>query len=214
MLAPMISVIFSILISVEADPTGRGGYPSEWWRQYSRATAPDWEILPQEAGSGEVILSKRTELGILSNFAATPFVLDGKSYASVEGFWQMMKYPENEKDLRAKAEWKLSREQVGQLTGFEAKAAGTAASKIMKTMNINWVSYRAKRMRYRTPERAEHYRTILRAMKAKLSQNPKVKEVLKRTGDLVLRPDHHQKAAPPAWEYHKIWMELRAQLPK
>ena len=41
-----------------------------------------------------MILSKRNELGILSNFAATPFTLYGKRYASVEGFWQMMLYPE------------------------------------------------------------------------------------------------------------------------
>lgn len=52
-----------------------------------------WEILPQEAAPGEVILSKRHELGLLSNFAATPFVFRGKRYASLEGFWQMMLYP-------------------------------------------------------------------------------------------------------------------------
>ncbi len=62
---------------------------------------PDWEILPQAAKPGEVILSKRNELGILSNFAATPFVLHGKRYASVEGFWQMMLYPEGAGDARA-----------------------------------------------------------------------------------------------------------------
>jgi hypothetical protein len=49
-----------------------------------------------------VILSKRNELGILSNFAPTPFTLHGKRYASVEGFWQMMLYPENSNDPRAK----------------------------------------------------------------------------------------------------------------
>lgn len=53
-----------------------------------------WEILPQAAGPQEVILSKRNELGILSNFAATPFTFHGKRYAIVEGFWQMMLYPE------------------------------------------------------------------------------------------------------------------------
>ena len=65
------------------------------------------------AGSwaGEVILSKRNELGLLSNFAATPFTFKGKRYASLEGFWQMMKYPEGPADPRAKfpgLEWKYT----------------------------------------------------------------------------------------------------------
>src|SRR6266702_4460357 len=69
-------------------------YPSHWWTPVSKEGAPSWEILPQEAGPGEVILSKRNELGLLSNFAATPFTFHGRRYASLEGFWQMMKYPE------------------------------------------------------------------------------------------------------------------------
>ena len=76
----------------------------------SKEGAPEWEILPQEAKPGEVILSKRNELGLLSNFAATPFEFRGKRYASLEGFWQMMKYPEGPDDPRAKfpgIEWKL-----------------------------------------------------------------------------------------------------------
>ena len=40
---------------------------------------------PQAAGPGEVILSKRNDLGILSNFAPTPFVYHGIRYASWKG---------------------------------------------------------------------------------------------------------------------------------
>src|SRR5678815_4274804 len=72
-------------------------YPSHWWTPVSEVNKPDWEILPQEAGPDEVILSKRNELGLLSNFAATPFTYRGKRYASLEGFWQMMLYPEGPK---------------------------------------------------------------------------------------------------------------------
>src|SRR5262249_62042756 len=75
-------------------------YPSHWWAPVSKDGAPDWEILPQEAGPGEVILSKRHELGLLSNFAATPFTFRGKRYASLEGFWQMMKSPQGGDDPR------------------------------------------------------------------------------------------------------------------
>ena len=76
-------------------------YPAHWWAEVDRKSAPDWEILPQDASSGEVILSKRNELGLFSNFGATSFTYRGKRYASIEGFWQMMKYPEGEKDPRS-----------------------------------------------------------------------------------------------------------------
>ena len=112
-------------------------YPAHWWTPAPKEGAPSWEILPQEAGPGEVILSKRNELGLLSNFAATPFVYEGKRYASLEGFWQMMKYPEGADDARAKFPglvWKYTRDEVGQLTSFEAKAAGTLADQNMKKM--------------------------------------------------------------------------------
>src|SRR4029453_15342905 len=46
-------------------------YPARWFAPVSEAGKPDWEILPQEAGPGEVILSKRNELGLLYNFADT-----------------------------------------------------------------------------------------------------------------------------------------------
>ena len=95
---------------------------------------PGWEILPQEAGPGEVILSKRNELGLLSNFAATPFEFRGKRYASLEGFWQMMKYPEGPDDPRAKfpgLEWTHTRDEVAEMTAFDAKKAGDLASRNM-----------------------------------------------------------------------------------
>src|SRR4029078_12602064 len=106
---------------------GGGGYPAHWWTPVSKEGAPSWEILPQEAKPGEVILSKRHELGLLSNFAPTPFTFHGKRYASLEGFWQMTKYSEGTNDPRATfpgVTWPYTREQVAQLTSFEAKHAG------------------------------------------------------------------------------------------
>jgi predicted NAD-dependent protein-ADP-ribosyltransferase YbiA (DUF1768 family) len=92
-------------------------------RADQRSYKPDWEILPQEAKPGEVILSKRNELAILSNFAATPFELDGKRYASVEGFGQTMRHREAPSDPRATNKnvvWKFAREQVAQMMAFDA----------------------------------------------------------------------------------------------
>src|SRR6185369_15491559 len=103
-------------------------YPTHWWTPVNDPNKPDWEILPQEAKPGEVILSKRNELGILSNFAPTPFTFHGKRYASLEGFWQMMLYPEGAADPRATFSgitWKHTRDEVAQMTAFAAKDAGT-----------------------------------------------------------------------------------------
>ena len=193
-----------------------GSYPAHWWTPVPEGQKAVWEILPQAAKPGEVILSKRNELGILSNFAATPFTYRGKRYASVEGFWQMMLYPEGDHDPRARVPgvtWQHTREHVAQMTSFEAKEAGTLAEENMRRMGISWVSFRGRRMPYRSPRRGRHYRLIVEAMHAKLEQNPKVREILLATGDLILRPDHVEEAGAPAeWRYYQIWMNLRSEL--
>ena len=191
-------------------------YPAHWWTPVQDVHKPDWEILPQSAEPGEVILSKRNELGILSNFAATPFVLRGKRYASVEGFWQMMLYPEDSADSRMKATgivWKYTRSEVGQMTSFQAKEAGTLAEENMQKMAIDWVTFQGRRFPYRSTNKGEHYQLVREAMQAKLSQNPKVREILLSTGDLILRPDHiQQPGEPPEWYYSQIWVEIRSEL--
>jgi predicted NAD-dependent protein-ADP-ribosyltransferase YbiA (DUF1768 family) len=193
-------------------------YPAHWWAPIPRDGAPEWEILPQEAGSGEVILSKRHELGLLSNFAPTPFTFRGKHYASLEGFWQMMLYPEDKNEPRAMfpgLEWKYTREQVAEMTGFEAKSAGTLAEENMKKMGINWVTFEGEQIEYRAEAPREHYRLIVAATWEKVRQNPEVQKVLLATGDLILRPDHHQEAnAPAAWRYYEILTEIRTELQK
>jgi len=191
-------------------------YPAHWWTAVPKEGAPSWEILPQEAGPGEVILSKRNELGLLSNFAATPFEFRGKRYASLEGFWQMMKFPEDERDPRATfpgLTWPVTRDQVSQLTGFEAKRAGTLAEQNMKKMGIEWVSFEGRHFEYRPTKPGEHYRLIVAATWEKVRQNPEVQRVLLSTGKLVLKPDHHQEpGAPAAWQYYQILTEIRSKL--
>ena len=197
----------------QAIPTS---YPTNWWTPVPTEGAPAWEILPQEAKPGEVILSKRNELGLLSNFAATPFEFHGKRYASLEGFWQTMKYPEGTNDPRATfpgLQWAYTRDQVAQLSSFEAKRAGTLAEQNMKTMGITWVSFEGNRFEYKPKQPGEHYRLIVEATKEKLRQNPEVKKVLLATGNLILMPDHHQEPdAPAAWRYFDILMQIRTEL--
>lgn len=191
-------------------------YPAHWWQPLSTNGAPAWEIFPQAGGPGQtVILSKRNELGLLSNFAATPFTFRGKRYESLEGFWQMMKYPEGTNDPRATfpgLEWSYTREQVAGLTSFAAKKAGDLAERNMKAMGITWVTFEEKRMEYRAKERGEFWKLIAAATREKVRQNMEVKKVLLATGDLILQPDHHQDPnAPPAWRYYEILMEIRGE---
>lgn len=194
----------------------RTNYPAHWWTPVPTNGAPAWEILPQAAAPGEVILSKRHELGLLSNFAPTPFTFRGQRYASLEGFWQMMKYPENAADPRATlpgVHWDYTRAQVAQFTAFEAKHAGDAAELNMKQMGINWVTFEGRRMEYREPGQGEFYRLIVAATHEKVRQNPEVQKVLLVTGDLILKPDHQQEPdAPAAWRYFDILTEIRTEL--
>ena len=193
-------------------------YPAHWWTPAPTEGKPAWEILPQDAKPGEVILSKRTELGLLSNFAPTPFVFHGKRYASLEGFWQMMLYPENDRDPRATAKgitWKFTRAQVAQMAAFEAKDAGTLAEANMAKVGITWASFEGKRFEYRSSTAGDHYRLIVEATREKVRQNDEVRKVLLATGDLILRPDHIEEPdAPPEWHYYAILMQIRADLRK
>jgi predicted NAD-dependent protein-ADP-ribosyltransferase YbiA (DUF1768 family) len=194
----------------------RRSYPAHWWTPVPREGAPEWEVLPQEARPGEVIVSKRHELGLLSNFAPTPFVYRGVRYASLEGFWQMMLYPEGPADPRATSAglaWPHTRAAVAQMVSFAAKDAGTVAEEHMRRMGIDWVTFEGERFPYRPDAPGRHYQLIVEATQEKVRQNPAVRRVLLATGDLVLRPDHHEEAnARAAWRYCDILMTIRAEL--
>lgn len=192
-------------------------YPDHWWAPVTDKSVPTWEILPQAASKdkNEVIISKRNELGLLSNFSATPFTMLKTEYASIEGLWQSMKLPENEKDQRMKISqtWASKRDDVEKLTAFEALRAGKAAEAIMKEKGITWVSFRGHKIEYKGKHADAYYEIIEAATRAKIDQNPKVKKVLLSTGNLKLRPDHHEdKDGTKAWKYYDIYMKLRTEL--
>jgi predicted NAD-dependent protein-ADP-ribosyltransferase YbiA (DUF1768 family) len=192
-------------------------YPAHWWQQVPESERRgSWEILPHECKEGELVLSKRNELGVFSNFANTPFVMDGVRYASVEGLWQMMKYPDpsDNEDIRNtfEKEYPFSRNQVIDMHGFEGKEAGDAANKINKAHGIKWVSYKHKKFNYKdyAAGSAYHLKIMKKAIAAKVNQNPKVKALLMKTKGLKLIPDHGQgKNPPPSYLYHKILMDIR-----
>lgn len=190
-------------------------YPAHWWAVVDDPAKPDWEILPSQAEPGEVIISKRNELGVLSNLAATPFEFEGVRYASVEALWQMMKYPEGPNDVRSQVAWPARREDLIAMSGFESKHLGDAASAVMNEHGFNWVTYRSEKLLYPEQTPGPFHALIESAMLAKLEQNSEVRRVLLATGDLVLRPDHDMPPhASPAHHYYAMWMVLRARVSK
>ena len=85
----------------------------------------------------------------------------------------------------------------------------------MEKMKINWVSFEGQRFEYKPSVPGEHYKLIVAATWEKVKQNPEVKQVLLSTGDLILKPDHHQEAnAPAAWAYYEILTQIRTELQK
>lgn len=207
-------IVISLFLSI-----AYADYPETWWRVVPESEAESWEILPQAAKPGEVILSKRTELGVFSNLAAAPFTLDNNQYASIEALWQMMKYPDLNDPEDTRKEWineyPFTRDQVKKMADFEAKKAGDAANAVMKKHGINWISYQNKKFNYKdfATGSAYHYDLIYRATVEKVEQNPAIKKLLLQTGNLILRPDHNTPSgSPKSYYYFDILMDIRTKL--
>ena len=70
-------------------------------------------------------------------------------------------------------------------------------------------------MEYKPVTPGDHYKLIVEATREKVRQNPEVQKVLLATGDLALKPDHHQEPdAPAAWRYFNILTTIRTELQK
>ena len=202
--------IYVLLFSLDAFAE----YPQSWWKYIPREDASSWEILPQDANDGEVVLSKRTELGVFSNLAYSPFYYDGDNYNSIEGFWQMMKYPENVNDRRFDFGYEMTRGHVAMLWGFDAKNAGKEANRIMQEHEFSLISYNGEFFDYKDYSfgSENHYRLIFEATKAKIEQNEHLRLLLRKTKGLILIPDHRQGNKPKSYYYHEILMKIRDQL--
>ena len=149
----MMSKLLIALFLFTNNAFAGSNYPAHWWLKVPESQRQgSWEILPHECKNGELILSKRNELGVFSNFAKSPFVLDGVTYNSIEGLWQGMKYPEarDANDVRNTfSGYPYTREYVYLMDGFSAKKAGDAANKINKANGVDWVSYHGIKFNYK-----------------------------------------------------------------
>lgn len=130
---------------------------------------------------------------LIGNFAATPFSLDDREYASVESFWQGLKF--------ASA---AERRRVAQLSGPEAKRAGEEQG------YGETVSYEGEKIPVGT---WKHWALMERACWAKFTQNADAREALLATGErpLVHRMRRDSKTIPGVI-MADIWMRLRRRL--
>lgn len=130
---------------------------------------------------------------LISNFAPTPFELDGRVYASVEGFWQGLKFP-------AEAD----RRRIAQLYAGTAKRAGEDA------VPAETFEYEGERI---VPGTHAHWTLMERACWAKFSQNEDARSALLATGD---RPITHvmrrDSTTIPGAIMAEIWMRIRKRL--
>lgn len=109
----------------------------------------------------------------LSNFAHKPFSLDGRRYASVEGFYQSLRYSDP-----------AQRNAIAKLHGKDAKAAGKQAD--LKDVIV----YGGKEIKLGS---TEHHQLIERAIRAKLDAHPDIRQAL---ADSHPRPIIHDTFVP------------------
>jgi len=126
----------------------------------------------------------------ISNLALAPFNLRGRYYASVEGFWQGLKFPNEADRMRVAALW-----------GKDAKRAGDGLGEgdefVYEGATCAVGGY-------------EHRSLMLEACRAKFNQNTDAREALLATGNrpLMHRVRRDSKTIPGV-VMAEIWMRIR-----
>jgi len=132
---------------------------------------------------------------LISNFANTPFELDGVTYGSVEAFWQGLKFPE-----------KARRREIAPLFGGAARRAGFDAPESAT------IKYRDEVIRVGT---ADHWRLMSLACAAKFNQHDAAREALIGTAPRPLvHKTRKDSRTIPGVIMADIWMKIRAGLIK
>lgn len=132
-------------------------------------------------------------LQLISNLAHTPFQLDGLPYASVEAFWQGLKYPDKSK-----------RREIAPLYAQEARRAGFGAVEAAE------IEYRGRTVRVGT---ADHWRLMDAACWAKFTQHAEARQALLATRDRpLLHRTRRDSRTIPGVVMADIWMKTRKRL--
>jgi predicted NAD-dependent protein-ADP-ribosyltransferase YbiA (DUF1768 family) len=128
----------------------------------------------------------------IGNLSPAPFDLASERYASVESFWQGLKFPEGPE-----------RRRIAGLSGSEAREAGA------KLGYGTTVSYQGRDILVGT---WEHWRLMRQACEAKFDQNEEARAALLATGDRPLTHIvRHDSRAIPGVIMADIWMRIRAK---
>jgi predicted NAD-dependent protein-ADP-ribosyltransferase YbiA (DUF1768 family) len=132
-------------------------------------------------------------LRLASNFAHTPFELDGLGYDSIEGFWQGLKFPDE-----------ADRRRLAALYGPAARDAGYHAP------DADTFVYGGETVRVGT---YDHWRLMEKACRAKFSQHAAARNALLSTRGRPLV--HHVKRDSkniPGVIMAAIWTRIRDRL--
>ncbi len=130
---------------------------------------------------------------LISNFAESPFELDGMHYGSVEAFWQGLKFPESSRRL-----------EIAPLSGDAARRAGFDAP------NVETFDYHGQSIRVGT---VDHWRLMSLACWAKFSQHEASKQALLGTGERPLvHKTRRDSRSIPGLIMADIWMKVRRGL--
>ncbi|MEZ5319081.1 MAG: hypothetical protein R2752_16895 [Vicinamibacterales bacterium] len=129
---------------------------------------------------------------LISNFAATPFELDGEPFASVEGFWQSRRTEDPDE-----------RRRIAGLARAEARAAGVALG------SPGTITFRGRAIGWGSPD---HWDVMRVACRAKFAQAADARAALLATRP---RPLEHRTRVDsrsiPGAIMAAIWMELREE---
>lgn len=128
----------------------------------------------------------------ISNLAPAQFVLHGRVYASVEGFWQGLKYADD-----------TDRARIAGLSGLAAKRAGRTNDDV--TFVYDGTTYVAGTH--------AHWMLMDAACRAKFAQDGAAQAALLATGNRPLqhRPRRDSRVIPGVI-MAEIWMRIRAKL--
>jgi predicted NAD-dependent protein-ADP-ribosyltransferase YbiA (DUF1768 family) len=136
---------------------------------------------------------KDPAIQLIGNFADTPFILDECKYASVESFWQGLKF-----------ECEADRRRIAAMPGKEARKAGEEAGYGAT------ITYTGEVIPVGT---WQHWALMERACMAKFTQNGDAREALLATGR---RPLQHRMRRDsrtiPGVIMADIWMRIRRRL--
>lgn len=141
------------------------------------------------------VTSRSPDLAVrlISNFAQTPFELDGRSYGSVEAFWQGLKFPEEAR-----------RREIAPLHGGQARRAGIGAPECAA------IVYCGRTVRVGT---ADHWQLMASACGAKFRQHEAARQALLGTGQRpLIHKTRRDSRNIPAVVMADIWMKVRQHL--